>query len=650
MMEQENTLLTPGEEKDKVNPEIVEQPENNETESPEEQAEEKVDTSAFSSEELLEHLSQMINEEQLPDLQEMKRLKRMINNQEPEANDEAELDESEETGEEASATKDELLTKFINLRTRFHELQAKKDEEEKEERRLNYDKKQELIKRLEANLESTDDFFKIRNEFQNIRNEWKNIGPVPDGLRSELLAKYSSLLEQHYAINKLNKEAQEYDFKHNRVEKEGYIAKARALAEEPDVIKAFRELQILHDMWKETGPVAPEFREAMWKEFKDASAVINKRHDDYFKELKEKEEQNYAHKVEIIERLENLMVTLPTTRSEWHNYERQMEEIRKEWRSAGRVPKAKVLEVNERFRVAVDEFYLQRRNFLRDLTEQIKPKLERMREIVAEAEQLQDSTEWRKTANKLQELQKEWTSIAKLGTRVGEAQKLWRQFRKACDTFFDRKKAEGDAFHNRREENLAKKLEIADKIEALEEEQLEDPSERLAEIEAEWASVGPVPDDQKEEVLNRYYGALRRLRPYEEPRKRTRQKGNQRRDNNNRRERRPRKVDMKKDLTELSDSQLKDERTTINSAIIALETELRQYENNIGFFNASPDSPLVKPIQQKIDNLKAKIESLQARKSEVVEEIKNPTTKESEEPAPKAEEPKEDTPAATTEE
>lgn len=199
-MEQENTLLTPSEEKNNVTPTEVTQTDGAEAtkEQPTESEElEKVDTSAFSVAELLDHLSEMINKEQLPELQEMKRLKRMINHQEPVANDEEELDEKEETGEEtpeASAdSKDELLTRFINLKTRFHELQAKKEEEEKAERRLNYDKKLELIKRLEANLESTDDFFKVRNEFENIRNEWKNIGHVPENLRSDLLNQYSLL-------------------------------------------------------------------------------------------------------------------------------------------------------------------------------------------------------------------------------------------------------------------------------------------------------------------------------------------------------------------------------------------------------------------------------------------------------------------------
>lgn len=634
-MEQDNTLLTPGEEKEVATPAEVEQT-NEQAPAVEVQSEvaeeQSVDTSKLTAKGLLDYLSEMVNKEELPDLQDMKRLKRLINHQEPLASDEEELDETSENGEEKSDENDDLVALFINLRTRFHELQAKKDEEEKAEREENYKRKQALISRLEANLDSTDDFFKIRNEFENIRNEWKNIGRVPENLRSELLSKYSALLEKHYEINKLNKAAQEYDFKHNRTEKESFIEKAKALADEPDVVKAFKELQTLHDLWKETGPVAPEFRESMWKDFKDASTVINKRHDDYFKDLREKEEQNFTHKVEIIEKLENLLVTLPKNRAGWHDYEEKMEAIRKEWKGAGRVPKGKLNEVNMRFRVAVDEFYLQRRTFLRELSEEITPKLERMREIVAEAEELKDSTEWQSTSDKLKNLQKEWTTISKLGTRVGEAQKLWRRFRKACDIFFEQKKENYTPPRRaNREDNLARKQEIADKIEALERQKLEDPSAELTAIEAEWASVGPVPDDQKGDVLNRYYGALRRLKG-EGDRRNTPRRHNERRSNNNRRGSEPRRdfrareVDFNKELGALSSEQLSDEIMNIERNITPLEEERLQYENNIGFFNASPDNPMVMQIQKKIDDLTAKIERLQARKQEIVEAGKKSTS------------------------
>ena len=669
--ESEEMVITPSERPAEVNPAEVEgqvdgevtketaaepateseasAPEAVEEETPQEEV---VDTSGFTAEELLKYLDEMVRSEKLPDLREMKRLKRLINKEQPmEEDDQDDLDDVEDDGEEKDDSKpitvDELKASFINLTQRYHELSAKVAEQEKKEREENYQKKLVLIQRLEENINSTDDFFKVRNEFQNIRNEWKSIGPVPDNLRVELINKYSRLLEEHYTINKLNKEAQEYDFRHNRKEKEGFIEKAKALADEPDVVKAFRELQTLHDLWRETGPVAMEFRDIMWKEFKDASTVINKRHDEYFKQLHEKEEENFLKKVKIVERLENMLITLPTTRSEWRKYEQAMDTIREDWRAAGRVPRAKVNEIRSRFRIAVDEFYLQRRTFMRELSEFITPRLERMRELASEAEELKDSTDWKVTSKKLQDMQKEWTSVAQLGTRVTEAQKLWRKFRGACDTFFANKSEAHRQRMASKEENYEKKLVIVEKLEDLVNQRLEDPSEELAAIEAEWTAIGLVPNEKKDEILNRYYGALRSLRGGNRSnRERDNRQGDRRRDrrggnqndrrNNDRRERKSQPVDMKKDLTKLSNPELEDEKFNIQRNITQLEEELLQYETNIGFFNASPDNPMIVQIQSKIDKLKGKIESLNARIKEIDEEIKNPTPAETE-AEPKAE-------------
>lgn len=634
----------------KVDDQLNENPEEKNENQPSEEIEaEKVedknndviDTSSFTVEELLKHLDEMVKAETLPDLKEMKRLKRMINKEqltEDDQDDVDDLDDEEDNGEDkndAKVQKDDLMAAFLNLKTRYHELAAKVAEKEKQEREENYNKKLALIKRLEDNINSTDDFFKVRNEFQNIRDEWKSIGLVPENLRSELIAKYSRLVEEHYTINKLNKEAQEYDFKHNRKEKEGFIEKAKALADEKDIVKAFRELQTLHDLWKETGPVAPEFRENMWKEFKDASTVINRRHDEYFKQLHEQEEANYLKKVEVVERLENMLITLPTSRSEWRNYEQAMDDIRKDWKAAGRVPRSKVNEIRMRFRVAVDEFYLQRRTFMKELSEFITPRLERMRELAQEADELKDSTDWKATSKKLQDMQKEWTEVAKLGTRVTEAQRLWRKFRSACDKFFKNKSINHQQRMASKEENLEKKFVVVEKLEALVERHLDDPSEELAEIEAEWASIGLVPNEKKDEVLNRYYSALRAAKG-----EKRRYPNNNRRDNrqdgrrngnaqsnnrDDRRDRRPQPVNMDKNLSALSNPELENEKYNVQRNISQLEDELLQYENNIGFFNASPDNPMIVQIQSKIDALRKKIDEFNDRIKEINDEIKKPS-------------------------
>lgn len=618
------------------------------TETPEVEEEPVRDLSGLSTEELLQTLDEMITAEELPDVKDMKRLQRMINHietptdttsdeEDKEMKDDEE-DQGEERGSESSST-DHLMVQFINLKTRYQKLYAEVQERDKAEREENLAKKEMLLKRLEECLTSTQDHFKVRNEFRNIRDEWKSIGHVPEANRTDILGRYSKLLDSFYEQQKLNKEAQEYDFAHNRKEKERLIERAQALENEADVVKAFRELQGLHDLWKETGPVALEFRDSMWKDFKDASTIINKKHDDFFKQLHEQETENMEKKKAVVERLENLLIQLPTTREGWRTYESKMDQIRADWNAVGRIPRSAMNEMRSRFRIAVDEFYLQRRNFMKDLTEKITPKLERMRELVAEAESLKDSTEWKETADKLKAMQKEWSEVSQLGTRVGEAQRLWRSFRNACDVFFQKRTKEMKNRRVSREDNLVAKIAIVEQLEALVENRPDNTEEELARLQAEWNTFGPVPNEKKDDVLNRYFGSIRALngetnrRPDRDrgPRHQSNDRGDRRNNNDRRggnqpRERRAQPVNLDKDLSALSSTELNDETQNIRHNISRIEDELRQYENNILFFSASPNNPMVKHVQGKIDKLRGEIETLQGRIQEIKEEKKNPSS------------------------
>lgn len=328
------------------------------------ETEQAVDSSQLSLEELFAHVEGQIEAEVLPKDQELRRLKSLINNVKYDPEDDSSLDdEVEDNGEERNPEvkdpKEELLTKFINLKTRYHELLAKKQEQEKQEREENYKRKLNLIERLEKCLEPTSaDFFQLRNEFINIREEWKSIGLVPDGVRVELVNKYSALLDKFYEAHGLDTDERRHDLAENRKIKEELIEKAKELGEAKDVVKAFKRVQELQDEWKETGPVAEEFKDAMWKEFKDAFTLVNKRHDDYYKQRHEQEQANLEKKNKINEELENMLIKLPETREGWRQYERKMDKIRTLWKEAGRVPRSAVAEVTSRYRVAVDEFYL----------------------------------------------------------------------------------------------------------------------------------------------------------------------------------------------------------------------------------------------------------------------------------------------------
>ena len=599
---------------------------------------------AMTPEELLAYLDGEVSQERLPEQSFMNRLKNLIERgapavasetSDPESEDDEETAEEEtqvtEEGGEGTAVSEELQVAYINLHTRYQQLKNDLKEKDKKEREENLRLKEELLVKLEETLNSTGDFFKIRNERNNIVTRWREIGPVPEGNRTSVLDRYAKLNDQFYHQNKLEKEAMEEDYRHNRREKEGFIARAKELGEEEDIEKAFRELQSLHDRWKEVGPVAPEFRDAMWAEFKEASTLINRKFDQHHQELHKQYEDNFEQKKGLIERLENMLIELPKTREAWRKYETEMDGIRTNWKAIGRVPKDKTRDTNLRFRQAVDEFYLQRRTFMKELSAEITPKLEKMRLLVAEAESLKESTEWRKTTDRMLAIQQEWKEVSNLGANVGEANRLWRQLRQTMDHFFGRKREDLKAGQAARNENLEKKRDVAERLKALWEEKPADLEARVTELQAEWDAIGPMPDAKKDEVMNLFYGTLREIRGTGsrkgsgKPRSGEGRRGDRR---DNRPAPAPKAptattVDLKKDVTNLDTKALQEERKTVKKAIAEQNEELRKLETNLGFFSGSTDNPMFAHVQQQKDRILTAIKKYEDRLEEIKSAIKN---------------------------
>lgn len=614
----------------------------------------KARLNSLSASDLLKYLDEEVTAERLPEAGLMSRLRNLVERrngtmaskpEESETEEDEEdttIEEGEERGGENSSTPDEeLQIAYINLRTRYQQLKSDIKEREKKEREENLRLKEDLLVKLEETLNSTGDFFKIRNERNNIVARWREIGPVPENNRTSLLDRYAKLNDQFYHQNKLEKEAMEEDYRHNRREKEGFIARAKELVEEQDIEKAFRELQGLHDRWKEAGPVAPEFRDAMWAEFKEASTAVNRRFDAYHQELHRQYDENYEKKKALIERLENMLIELPKTREAWRKYETAIDEIRADWKSIGRVPKDKTHDVNLRFRQAVDEFYLQRRTFMKELSAEITPKLEKMRRLVAEATELKEETSWRKTTDRMLAIQQEWKEVSNLGANVGEANRLWRQLRQSMDYFFGKKREALKSNRSSREENLEKKRDVAERLRTLWQDKPEDLDTRIAELQKEWDTIGPMPDAKKDEVMNLYYGTLREIRNEGRPRRGERKgtradrqgedrgaKGNHRRDNRNgdstaQTSRPAVSVDLKKDVTTLDTKALQEERKNVKRAIADQNEELMKLETNLGFFLGTTDSPMFAGVQKQIDTIKERIKKYEAHLEEIKSAIKN---------------------------
>ena len=644
----EEKIVTPDED------EPDEQDEEDESEESEEATRKpRTDLSKLSGDELYEAINAMVEGGTVPTQRDMRRLERQMMPKgsvtpKPAAEEGAETEAGEPTPE------DEAAMRFINLKTRAQKLRSEQREQERSEREANLAAKRQLVERLRELLSPTNTMnpITLRNEFFNIRHSWSEVGRVPDNDRNALMDEYSGLLDRFYEEKEIGEGERIQDYADNRAQKEEIISKARALGEEPDAVKAFRKMKGLLDEWKEVGPVAPEFKDSLWKDFKDAQQVVYKRHDDHFKAIHEDEKANYEKKKELVETLEKMLVTLPDSRQGWRRYENELKRIHTQWMSIGRVPKDLFIELRSRYDLVRDEFYMQRKAFLKELSAEITPKLERLRELVDEAEALKDSEDWGPTTEKLKALQREWTENSRFGTQVAEAQRLWKRFRSACDKFFERKAELHKQRNADRKENLQAKYDVVDRLEALLDRR-NDPSvaDEVKALEQEWRSIGPVPNDEKDDVLNRYFGAMRILNGQGGRRGGNRREGGNRdRRGGNRRDDRQRepkfsKVNLDKDLTKLSKDDLKDEQKNVKHGISKLEDELLQLETNFGFFSGDPSNPMVKHMQAKIDEVKAKISQYQDRVGEIKEEVKKP---EEETPAETPAETNTDAPAETT--
>ena len=568
---------------------------------------------------LLASLEQKMDEDILPDKSEMDQLSALIHNHKfkskPDTPDDSQQESEEEESdsenaseEEESAadqsTEDQLVARYIRIQTKYKELKAREQQALKAQMEENLTKKSALLDRMAALLTSAEDFGKIKQEFREIREEWKSIGDVPQNDKSEILRRYQKEMENFYEINAITNEFREYDFAKNKEEKERLIMEAQKLNDESDIIKAFNHLQQLHDEWRETGPVSPDIREDMWRQFKDASTLINKRHQDHFVALREQEKENLKAKEALCERLEALMADMPSTREGWRKHMEEIDRLKEEWRSIGFAPKKHNAEIYQRFRKSLNETYSQRRAFMKEARVDIEEKLVRMRELTARAKELVDSTDWKATTEEVIKLQEEWKSIGGLGVRVSEATRLWKEFSVACNTFFKNKHADYKERNAKRNENLRAKKALIERLKELKDAE-GDISDDIEEIRDQWQQLGHVPNKHKDQINDEYYNTLRELQGASRKGASLGRRGH---------------ASFDKDLSSYSEDQMGEEYRKISRIVTRIEDEIKQYNNNLGFFRPTgtdKDNPLAKQVEDRIEKLTAELEKLKERQKEI---------------------------------
>ena len=308
-------------------------------------------------------------------------------------------------------------------------IKAKRNEwlvAQEKEMRANYEIKVSLLDQLQTLVDKAGQGNPDVAEFKALQAGWKEVKNVPQDKVAPLWKQYQLLVEQFYDVLKINNEFREYDFKKNLDIKTKLCEVAEELEKEADVVSAFRQLQQLHNEFRETGPVTPELREEIWTRFKEASTIINRRHQEHFEAKKEKEKENLDKKNAICEEIENIDLSSFTTYQAWNDATKQVLELQTRWREIGFAPQKMNLKIFERFRAACDEFFKRKSEFFKESKNTLAKNLERKKELCELAGQLAESEDWKGTAEKLNKLQKEWKEIGPVAQKHSEA--LWKTF------------------------------------------------------------------------------------------------------------------------------------------------------------------------------------------------------------------------------
>lgn len=486
---------------------------------------------------------------------------------------------------------------FKNLMNTLRERKAALAAAEEEERKANLSRKLALIEELKTISADTDNVNRAFPRVKEIQTEFKEIGEVPATEATELWKNYQGAVEQFYDQLKVNKDLRDYDFRKNLELKTLLCEEAEKLNSEEDIVLAFKRLQNLHDEWRQTGPVAKEQRESIWARFKDASTAVNKKYQAYFEERKQREAENGKAKTEICERLEALSFDSLNTYAAWDEMTRTILAAQEEWKKLGFASAKINNSLFARFRAVCDKFFTLKAEHYRKMKDELAENLEKKTRLCERAEALRDSTDWRKTADELVKLQKEWKSIGTVPKKHSD--NIWHRFQAACDAFFEARKANLSESRSAEQANLKAKRDV---IAALKEIPLDAPRAeampKVKELQAKWQEIGHVPFREKDKLYEEYRAVCDAL--YN---RMGRDRGNM-----------SRFEDVIKEMG--SDEQkLYRERERILRAFEIKRNELKTYENNLGFLSSKSKSgdSMVREMERRIQRIKDDLAAIEQK-------------------------------------
>ena len=609
----EITSQDPEEQKDDSRVEKNDEPLESETEEKidEEVQEEKkaaieeIDYTTLSREDLVKALGEVIDQNPINEIRkQVEAIKASFYKQQKIINEQKRKEFLDEGGvmEDFSPAEDPLETELKELFKRYRRLKAEYNRQLETVKDVNLQKKYEIIEELKELVnkdESIGDTFK---EFRELQQRWKEIGQVPQQKLKDLWNTYHHHVEKFYDYININKELRDLDLKKNLEIKTELCEKAEKLMEEKSVVTAFKTLQKFHNQWREIGPVPNEHKDALWERFKEATRIVNKRHQDYFKNLKEEQKNNLARKEKLCEQAEEIADKKLESHKEWSSETAAIIELQKVWRTIGFAPKKDNNKIYARFRNACDKFFGNKREFYAQNKELQEQNLTTKIELCEKAESMQNSTDWKKTTKDLINLQKDWKEVGPVARK--QSDKVWKRFRAACDHFFNRKSEYYANIEQEFESNLKKKQDIIEKIKNYEfKNDVNENYEALKKFQEEFSEIGFVPYKLKDKIQNDFREELNKQfdKLKVDDTERNLMKFQNRLENL---QHKPK-----------SSNKIKHERDKFFNKIKKLESDISLWENNIGFFSADSEEAkkMLQEYQDKIDNARKEIVLLEEK-------------------------------------
>ncbi|HLO57231.1 MAG TPA: DUF349 domain-containing protein [Bacteroidales bacterium] len=491
---------------------------------------------------------------------------------------------------------------------RYRELKADYNKVQEDHKHKNLEDKYKIIDEIKELVKNKESINRTFQEFRDLQKRWRAIGPVPQQNVKDLWENYHHHVEAFYDYIRINQELRDLDLKKNLESKIHLCEKAEELILETNVVEAFRVLQDLHEQWREIGPVPAEMRVEIWNRFKEATAKINKKHQDHFVDLKTEQKSNLEAKIALCEKAEELANVEINSNKEWTSRSNELIELQKVWKTIGFAPKKDNAKIYKRFREACDAFFNRKREYYGVFKEEQNNNLQLKIDLCIQAEALCESNEWKKTTEELIALQQRWKEIGAVHHKQSE--KVWKRFRTACDKFFERKSKHFSEVDNSFGVNLQKKQDLIKEIEAFEiGENAEESLTRLKDFQRQWAEIGFVPLKLKDEIHEKYREAIN-------------SKFDALRIDDSHRNMLKFKTKLEEYLDKPNGMQrIRQEREKYITRLKQLESDIVLWENNIGFFARSRNAEtMIRDVETKIESSKKNIELLN-RKISMIDDL-----------------------------